>query len=112
MIAIGATQLIVWSLVTKADVPDNVICFTGLENSETVVLSDAASPGAKILSCQLLRTWQLHFFEPCPLWVDGALTHRDCRNLEAVVTNSDLLYVHDMGWVAALPCKVAMLLGF
>ena len=56
MIAIGATQLIVCTLVTKADVPDNVICFTGLENSETVFLSEAASPGAKILSCQLLRT--------------------------------------------------------
>jgi hypothetical protein len=112
MIAIGATQLIVCTLVTKADVPDNVICFTGLENSETVFLSAAASLGAKILSCQLLRTWQLHFFEPCPLRADGALTHRDCRSLEAVVTNSDLLYIHWVGWVAALPCKVAMLLGF
>ena len=112
MIAIGATKLIVCTLVTKADVPDNVICFTGLGNSETVFLGAAASLEAKILSCQLLRTWQLHFFEPCPLRADGAPTHRDCRNLEAVVTNSDLLYIHWIGWVAALPCKVAMLLGF
>ena len=50
-IAIGTTQLIVRPPITIADVPDNVIGFTGLKNSETVFLSAAAPIGTNLISC-------------------------------------------------------------
>ena len=49
-IAGGAAQMTVNPLVPKADLPDDVVDFTGLANFETVFLNAAAPLGANLIS--------------------------------------------------------------
>jgi len=49
-IAGGAAQMTVSPLVSKADLPDDVVAFTGLANFETVFLNAAAPLGANHIS--------------------------------------------------------------
>ena len=49
-IAVGAAQMTVSPLVTKADLPDHVVAFTGLANFETVFLNAAGPLLANLIS--------------------------------------------------------------
>jgi AcrR family transcriptional regulator len=49
-IAGGTAQMTVRSPVTKTDLPDDVVAFTGLANFETVFLNAAAPLGANLIS--------------------------------------------------------------
>ncbi|MDA8873081.1 TetR/AcrR family transcriptional regulator [Alphaproteobacteria bacterium] len=49
-IAVGAAKITVSPPVTKADLPDDVVTFTGLANFETVFLNAAAPLGASLTS--------------------------------------------------------------